>query len=386
MPVKKYHIKLESDERDHLLKLSRSLSAAALKVQRAKALVAMDCSRNAPALSDSKVAKICGLSVRSLQRLRERVCEVGALGALERKPRLAPPVDPKVTGEVEAMMVKIACSEVPADASRWTMQLIADRLIELELLESICSETVRTTLKKNDLKPWQQECWCIAPEKDAAFVAAMEDVLATYERKPDPERPLVCLDEFSKQLLSQIAEPLAAEPATDHSAGKRERYDAEYVREGSASAFILAMPHLGKRELFVGKDARRTSLDYAEVIEFLCDKLFPEAPTIVLVQDNLNTHNEASLYKRFAPEKARRLADKLEVHYTPKHGSWLNMAEIEISLLARSALKPRIASRVEFEEAAKANIARRNQSPRPINWQFTNKDARIKLKRLYPSV
>ena len=214
----------------------------------------------------------------------------------------------------------------------------------------------------------------------------MEDVLATYERRPDPQRPLVCLDEFSKQLLSQITEPLAAQPAGENCSGKRERYDTEYVREGSASAFMLAAPHLGRRELFIGKEARRTSLDYAEAIEFLCEEVFPEAKTIVLVQDNLNTHNEASLYKRFVPEKARRLAEKLEVHYTPKHGSWLNMAEIEISLLARSALKPRIASRAEFEKASKANVARRNKSPRPINWQFTNKDARTKLKRFYPPV
>jgi hypothetical protein len=148
MPVKKYHIKLESDECEQLTKFSRSQRAPSVKVQRAKAMIAMDCCKGAPALSDSKVSKISGLSVRSLQRLRERVCEVGALGALERKPRLTPPVEPKVTGEVEAMMIKIACSEVPADASRWTMQLIADRLVELEVIESISSETVRTTLKK----------------------------------------------------------------------------------------------------------------------------------------------------------------------------------------------------------------------------------------------
>jgi len=214
----------------------------------------------------------------------------------------------------------------------------------------------------------------------------MEDVLATYALRPDSKRPLVCLDEFSKQLLSEIAPPLAAQSATEHSAGKRERYDAEYVREGSASAFMIAMPHLGKREVYVGKEARRTALDYAEVIEFVCDEMLPGAETIILVQDNLNTHNEGSLYKRFAPEKARRLAEKLEIHYTPKHGSWLNIAEIEISLLARSALKSRVASRVEFEGAIKSNVSRRNQSPRPINWQFTNKDARIKLKRLYPPV
>jgi len=151
MPVKKYHIKLDADEREELNKLSRSRKAAAVKVQRAKAMLAMDCSEDSPAWSDSKAVKLSGLSLRSIQRLRERVCEVGPLGALERKPRVTPPVEPKVTGEVEAAMVKIACSEVPADASRWTMQMVADRIIELEVLESISSETVRTTLKKTTL-------------------------------------------------------------------------------------------------------------------------------------------------------------------------------------------------------------------------------------------
>ena len=151
MPLKKYHIKLDADERDQLEKLSRSRKAAAVKVQRAKAMLAMDCSEGAPSLSDSKAVRLSGLSVRSIQRLRERVCEVGPLGALERKPRLTPPNEPKITGEVEAAMVKIACSEVPDDASRWTMQMIADRLIELEVLESISSEAVRTTLKKTTL-------------------------------------------------------------------------------------------------------------------------------------------------------------------------------------------------------------------------------------------
>lgn len=151
MPVKKYHIKLDADERERLKILSRSRTAAAVKVQRAKAMLAMDCCEGSPALSDSKVVKVSGLSVRSLQRLRERVCEVSPLGALLRKPRLTPPVEPKLTGEVEAIMVKIACSEVPADASRWTMKMIAGRLIELEVVESISSETVRTTLKKTTL-------------------------------------------------------------------------------------------------------------------------------------------------------------------------------------------------------------------------------------------
>ena len=151
MPLKKYHIKLDRDEREQLTKLSGSRTTAAVKVQRAKAMLAMDCSEGGRGLSDSKAKKISGLSVRSLQRLRERVCEVGPLGALLRKPRLTPPVEAKITGEVEATMVKIACSAVPDDASRWTMQMIADRIVELEVLESISSEAVRTTLKKTTL-------------------------------------------------------------------------------------------------------------------------------------------------------------------------------------------------------------------------------------------
>lgn len=153
MPLKKHHIKLEVSERERLGKLSRSGKAASVKVQRAKAMLAMDCGPGGPALSDSRASAISGLSVRSLERLRERVCEVGPEGALQRRPRLTPPVEPKVTGEVEAMIVKIACSEAPADAARWTMRLIADRLVELELVESISSETVRLTLKKTISSP-----------------------------------------------------------------------------------------------------------------------------------------------------------------------------------------------------------------------------------------
>lgn len=151
MPIKKYHIKLESDERKNLERVANSQKIAALKVQRAKAILAVDCGENGPSHSDSEASRISGLSVRSLERLRKRICEVGSLGALERQPRLTPPVEPKITGEVEAKMVKIACSEPPRDCARWTMQLIADRLIELQIVESVSSETVRTTLKKTTL-------------------------------------------------------------------------------------------------------------------------------------------------------------------------------------------------------------------------------------------
>lgn len=220
--------------------------------------------------------------------------------------------------------------------------------------------------------------WCIPPEGCAIFVAAMEGILRLYALPPDPLRPLVCLDEFSKQLLSEVT------PALGPSPGKDRREDAEYVREGSATGFMIAAPHLGTRQVYVGKDARRTSLDFADAIKFLCDEMFPEAEEIQLVVDNLNTHTTASLYKRFPPEEAARLASKIRLHFTPKHGSWLNIAEIEISVLSRSALDLRIPDTKTFKSQIKANIERRNQSPAPVNWQFTNEHARIKLAGLYP--
>lgn len=213
----------------------------------------------------------------------------------------------------------------------------------------------------------------------------MEEVLDVYALAPDPRRPLVNLDEFSKQLLSEVVPPRAARPASGDRSGTSRRHDSEYVREGSASAFMIAAPHLGLREIFVGEEGRRTALDYAAAIEFMCDVMFPEAEKIVLVQDNLNTHSAASIYKAFPAEKARRLVSKIEWHYTPKHGSWLNIAEIEISVLARAALRGRIASLEQFRTLIAANTAQRNADPRPVKWQFTTADARIKLHKLYPT-
>lgn len=208
----------------------------------------------------------------------------------------------------------------------------------------------------------------------------MEDVLEVYQRPPDVNRPLVCLDEFAKQLLSETRAPIPATPR--HPA----RQDYEYVREGSVSGFILAMPHLGKRDDFVGADGRRTAKDFAACLDHLANHVLPGADKIILVMDNLNTHKEASLYEAFPPQKARALCERFEIHYTPKHGSWLNIAEIEIGLLVRGCLDRRIGSEQEFRKEIKAYLGTKNRNPKPINWQFTNEKARIKLKSLYPAV
>ena len=212
----------------------------------------------------------------------------------------------------------------------------------------------------------------------------MEDVLDVYRRPKDEKRPLVCLDEASKQLLSDVRPALPMEPKTDQAAGHCQRQDSEYVRNGTASLFMVSAPLLGWRHVEVTD--RRTCQDFAQVIKTLVDEQFAEAEKIVLVMDNLNTHTCASLYTAFEPAEAKRLADKLEVHYTPKHGSWLNMAEIELSVLARQCLSERMNDKIYLRDQVDAWQERRNASAVKIDWRFTTDDARIKLKRLYPTI
>jgi transposase len=211
----------------------------------------------------------------------------------------------------------------------------------------------------------------------AEFVAAMEDVLEVYHRPYDPEHPLVCMDECSKQLIGEVREPLPPKP------GQIAKYDSEYERLGTANIFMAVEPLAGQRTTQVTE--RRTRVDWARFVQFLLLTVYPQAKKIVLVMDNLNTHGIASLYEAFNPETARALAARLEIHYTPKHGSWLNMAETELSVLSRQCLDRRIDSRDFMQREVAAWQLARNNAEAKINWQFTTADARIKLKRLYPS-
>ncbi len=204
----------------------------------------------------------------------------------------------------------------------------------------------------------------------------MEDVLDVYHRPPDPVRPLVCLDELSKQLTKEVRQPLPPIP------GQPARFDTEYERNGTANLFLLGAPLLGWRHVTVTE--RRTRVDWAAVIRDLVDVRFPQAERIVLVLDNLNTHAPASLYEAFPPAEAKRLWDKLEIHYTPKHGSWLNIAEIELSVLGRQCLDRRLPDQTTLTAEVTAWTARRNAEAVTVDWQFTTADARIKLKHLYP--
>lgn len=205
----------------------------------------------------------------------------------------------------------------------------------------------------------------------------MEDILEVYKRPYDSKKPVVCMDESSQQQTKEVRKKIAAKP------GVRERYDTEYERNGVSNLFMFFEPLTGQREVRVTE--RRTAIDWAKQIRQLVES-YPNAERIILVMDNLNTHAAASLYKAYPPEEAQRLLNKLEIHYTPKHGSWLNMAEIEFSILSRQCLAQRIPDRETLQREVSAWTHQRNQHSKPMQWRFTTQDARIKLKHLYPSI
>jgi hypothetical protein len=232
--------------------------------------------------------------------------------------------------------------------------------------------------KKNELQPHRSKYWKIPPDSNAAFVANMEDVLAVYALPFDARRPVVCMDESNKQLVGEVQGPIAAAP------GHPRLVDHEYVRNGVAEIFVEVEPLAGRRHIEVTE--QRTRQDWARFIQGLLEERYPKADQVVLVMDNLNTHAITSLYETFPPAQARRLAERLDIHYTPKHGSWLNIAEIELSALNSQCLDHRIPDLDSLRHEIAAWEAPRNNRGAPVNWRFTTDDARIKLARLYPKL
>lgn len=226
------------------------------------------------------------------------------------------------------------------------------------------------------MKPWQKQAWCI-PTVGAAFVACMEDVLDLYAEPYDPRSPVVTFDEVPVQLIGESRAPLAMRP------GSPTRIDYEYIRNGTCNVFVVVEPLRGWRHLAVTE--HRGNADFAAQMRWLIDEAYPNAQRIRVVLDNLSTHKPSALYEVFPPAEARRIVRKLEFHYTPLHGSWLNMAELELSVLARQCLDQRIPTRERLHEILVSYEARRNAAKATITWQFTNEKARVKLHRLYPS-
>ena len=269
-----------------------------------------------------------------------------------------------------------ACSRPPAGRARWTLELLAGEMVKLTAHESLSRETVRRRLVENDLKPWRKKMWCI-PQVDAEYVARMEDVLDLYAEEPDPQRPVICFDESPIQLIGEVRRPIPAEP------GQIERYDCEYRRNGTANLFVFLDANRSWRKVKVTE--RRTAQDFAACMREITDVHYPKAERIRVVLDNLSTHSAGALYHTFPADEARRVLRRLEFHYVPKHASWLNMVEIEISVLASQCLDRRIESYTRLVAETAAWEKQRNAARARISWMFTTEKARAKMGRAYPT-
>lgn len=228
------------------------------------------------------------------------------------------------------------------------------------------------------MKPWQKKMWCIPAGESAEFVCAMENVLEVYRRPYDPNCPVVCMDEVSKQLVAETRAPLA--PAR----GRAMRFDYEYERRGTANVFMFTEPLANWRKVSVTD--HRTAQDWAVQVRHVMKERYAAAERVTLVMDNLNTHGPASFYEAFSPAEARRLVERIEIVHTPKHGSWLNIAEIENNVLSRQCLSRRIGSIETLRSQIAAWNDERNRNNGRVDWHFSTSDARIKLRRLYPQV
>jgi len=370
--AKYYIVTLDSDEREMLHNMINSGTERARKLTHARILLKAD-----EGWTDEEICKALDVGIATVERVRKRFVLEGVEAALNRR-RPRREYSRKFDGEQEARLIAVTCSQPPEGSARWSLRLLADRVIQLRIVDTVSHETIRQVLKDNELKPWLKEEWCIPPKANAHFVYHMEDVLDVYKRPADPTRPLVCFDESPEQLVSETRQPLPAVP------GQPERYDYEYRREGVANTFMFFAPLLNWRHVKITE--RRTKADWAECMREMIDVHFPDAECVVVVEDQLNTHNPACLYEFFSPAEAKRILDRLEFHWTPKHGSWLNMAEIELSVLNRQCLDRYIPDKVTLAQETTAWATRRNSNGATVNWQFTNSDARIKLKRLYPSI
>lgn len=374
---REYRVLLGQKERKTIKRLQRRASSPNKRI-RYSIILEADEKRCRRVRTYKEIASAAGTSVSTVISTLKTYCSDGLAKAVTpRRSERSNTARLKATGNAEAKIIATACTAAPAGRVRWTLSLLTQEMAVI-LEEPLSRATIGRVLRRNKLRPHLSEYWCIPPKEDADFVAHMEDILEVYQRPYDPRYPLWCMDEKPFQLLGEGREPLPLRP------GDIAKYDSDYKRNGTASIFCFIQPHTGRIEHAV--EPTRTAVDWAEKIRFLVDEIEPKAEKIVLVMDNLNTHNTASLYKAFPPEEARRIARKLEVHYTPKHGSWLDIAEIGINIMTRECLDRRIQGIDELSNELKSWNDAYNEDPSPINWQFTADNSRIKLKSLYPDI
>ena len=376
MPRRKYTINLTEDELGRLRAVVSKGSSHARTVIRAQVLLILNNSAK-ESHGIVELSGLLGISAGTIYNILKDYEERG-IECTYRKNRKTPPVESKITGEVEAHLIALACHNPPEGYCKWTLRLLSERMVKMDYIDRISHTTVGTVLKKNSLKPHLVEEWCIPQEQSADFAACMEDVLEVYSRPYNERYPVVCMDEKPLQLL--------AETRKEHRKSNGALIqDSEYIRRGTCSIFLFTEPLAGYRHAVALE--RRTKVDWAKQMKWLSDEVYPDAEKIILVCDNLNTHDKSSFYEAFLPAEALRLSKRFEFHHTPKHGSWLDIAEIELSALSKQCLGNR---RIDNLDDLNSELEKwhtdRNEKQKGVDWQFTAEDARIKLKHLYPII
>jgi len=370
--AKKYMVVLSTSEEEMLNELITSGTQRVRKITHAHILLKAN-----TGWADQQISQAMRVSVPTIVRVRQRFVEEGIEQALHPHPTRRK-YEYLLDGVQEAHLAALACGQPPDGYRRWSLRLLSSQMVRLEYVDEISHETVRQVMQGNELKPWLKKEWCIPPKHNAEFVYYMEDVLDVYHRPVDPLHPIICFDETPVQLISETRKPIPMKT------GKPERYDFEYQRQGSANLFMFFAPLHNWRHVKVTE--RRTKVDWAWCMHDLVYLHFPNAERCVVVEDHLNTHFPAALYEVFDPAEAKRILDRLEFHFTPKHGSWLNMAEIEFSVLSRQCLDGYIPNIATLKHETLAWETERNSNEATVEWRFTTADARIKLKKLYPIV
>lgn len=369
--MKKYIVRLTIEERTELQNLCSKGTGSSRKIRKANILLEAD-----KGLTDEEISNNLYVGHATIERTRQRFVEGNLRYALDDFPRAGRPKT--FDGIQEASLIALACTTPPKGRCTWTAELLAEHMIYLGVVETISPDSVRLILNKNDLKPWQKQEWCI-PKIDAMYVWRMEEILELYGDPFNPKYPVVCFDETPHQLIEE------SRPSIPRKPGQRLRVDYEYVRKGTANLFMFVQPLDGWRHVKITE--RRTKNDFAQCLVDLANIHFPDAEKIRIVLDNLNTHSPSTLYEYLPAHEARSIVKRLDFQYTPKHASWLNMAEIEISVLSKQCLHNRYIPTLEvLENEITAWERQRNLIRAKVDWMFAVEDARKKMGHLYPKL
>jgi len=389
MPKENFSVVLTDEETKILFDIThKGNSNSALEIMHANILLSSN-ENNSVKKTNREIAEQFQISTTTVNAVRRSYAVEGLKSALHRKTRITGPMLSKISGDFEAHVIAAALSPAPGGRARWTLKLLAEHCIESQYIVTISPTAIGELLNTNQVKPHIGAYWCIPKENDEDFVANMEDILTIYEKTYDPMIPVICLDEKPVQFLAETraridAKPLRIDPDTGITKpGEVEKIDAEYVRCGHGSIFIFTEPLAGWRHA-VAMDTRKKE-DFAFLMKELYDKRLRYTEKAIIVADNLNIHNKGSFYKTFEPSIALELAQKFEFHYTPVHGSWLNIAECELSVIAKECLGNRRIDNIKrLNDELMMWEASRNSRQKGVNWHFRTADARTKLKRLYP--